>query len=152
MEVTESTPYEVKRAQEINSMFGPKGSREEAYDLIFDLHNTTANMGSTLILETSRDDFTIQLCHYIKVAKVKVCTFLAVLCQNVLTSWYYESEHRWNTYRIIGLPMSPRDKITCFYLINGSYFQHLGYVYFNLKAKQNILLIFLQRRKKGTKI
>ncbi|XP_060115018.1 aspartoacylase isoform X2 [Heteronotia binoei] len=68
MKVTEDTPYEVKRAQEINSMFGPKGSCEEAYDLIFDLHNTTANMGSTLILETSRDHFTIQLCHYIKAA------------------------------------------------------------------------------------
>ncbi|XP_077167801.1 aspartoacylase isoform X3 [Paroedura picta] len=66
MKVTEGTPYEVKRAQEINSMFGPKGSPNEAYDLIFDLHNTTANMGSTLILETSRDDFTIQLCRYIK--------------------------------------------------------------------------------------
>lgn len=75
MKVTDDMPYEVKRAQEINSMFGSKGSHKEAHDLIFDLHNTTANMGSTLILETSRDDFTLQLCHYIKVAKVKVCTF-----------------------------------------------------------------------------
>ncbi|XP_048375215.1 aspartoacylase [Sphaerodactylus townsendi] len=64
--ITDDTPYEVKRAQEIHGLFGPKGSNQEAYDLIFDLHNTTANMGSTLILETSRDDFTIQLCHYIK--------------------------------------------------------------------------------------
>jgi len=64
--VVEDIPYEVRRAQEINHIFGPKGS-DDAYDLIFDLHNTTANMGGTLILENSRDDFTIQMCHYIKV-------------------------------------------------------------------------------------
>ncbi|XP_048823208.1 aspartoacylase isoform X3 [Lagopus muta] len=63
--VVEDIPYEVRRAQEINHIFGPKGS-DDAYDLIFDLHNTTANMGGTLILENSRDDFTIQMCHYIK--------------------------------------------------------------------------------------
>lgn len=62
----EDIPYEVRRAQEINQIFGPKGS-DDAYDLIFDLHNTTANMGGTLILESSRDDFTIQMFHYIKV-------------------------------------------------------------------------------------
>ncbi|XP_069471293.1 aspartoacylase [Ambystoma mexicanum] len=64
---TENIPYEVSRAQEINSLFGPKGSNE-AYDLIFDLHNTTSNMGSTLVLEDSKDDFTIQMFHYIKSA------------------------------------------------------------------------------------
>ncbi|XP_066492537.1 aspartoacylase [Tiliqua scincoides] len=63
---TDDTPYEVRRAQEINQIFGPKDSPEDGYDLIFDLHNTTANMGGTLILENSRDDFTIQMCHYIK--------------------------------------------------------------------------------------
>uniref|UniRef100_A0AAY5KXZ6 Aspartoacylase n=1 Tax=Esox lucius TaxID=8010 RepID=A0AAY5KXZ6_ESOLU len=44
-------PYEVKRAQQINEIFGPKGS-PDAYDVIFDLHNTTSNMGCTLILES----------------------------------------------------------------------------------------------------
>ncbi|TRY57342.1 hypothetical protein DNTS_024937 [Danionella cerebrum] len=47
----EGLPYEVQRAKEINQMFGPKGS-SDAYDVIFDLHNTTSNMGSTLILES----------------------------------------------------------------------------------------------------
>ncbi|KAF3841318.1 hypothetical protein F7725_007180 [Dissostichus mawsoni] len=42
------------RAQEINGIFGPKGS-PDAYDVIFDLHNTTSNMGCTLILESSKD-------------------------------------------------------------------------------------------------
>lgn len=59
-------PYEVRRAQEINKMFGPKGSAD-AYDVIFDLHNTTSNMGSTLILESSTDHFNLQMVHYIKV-------------------------------------------------------------------------------------
>uniref|UniRef100_A0A8C5EGG9 Aspartoacylase n=1 Tax=Gouania willdenowi TaxID=441366 RepID=A0A8C5EGG9_GOUWI len=53
-------PYEVRRAQEINRMFGPKGS-PEAYDVIFDLHNTTSNMGCTLLLESSKDHFNLCL-------------------------------------------------------------------------------------------
>ncbi|XP_067294065.1 aspartoacylase isoform X2 [Pseudorasbora parva] len=63
----EGLPYEVQRAKEINQMFGPKGS-SNAYDVIFDLHNTTANMGSTLILESSTDLFNLQMVHYIKKA------------------------------------------------------------------------------------
>lgn len=63
----EDLPYEVRRAQEINQMFGPKGS-PDAYDVIFDLHNTTSNMGSTLILESSKDHFNLQMMSYIKKA------------------------------------------------------------------------------------
>ncbi|XP_050966243.1 aspartoacylase [Labeo rohita] len=63
----EGLPYEVQRAKEINRMFGPKGS-SNAYDVIFDLHNTTSNMGSTLILESSTDLFNLQMVHYIKKA------------------------------------------------------------------------------------
>ncbi|KAK2508388.1 hypothetical protein MC885_007121 [Smutsia gigantea] len=62
---SEDLPYEVTRAQEINHLFGPKDS-EDSYDIIFDLHNTTSNMGCTLILEDSRNDFLIQMFHYIK--------------------------------------------------------------------------------------
>ncbi|XP_074153862.1 LOW QUALITY PROTEIN: aspartoacylase-like [Sminthopsis crassicaudata] len=64
-EVTEDSPYEVGRAQEIQRLFGPKGGAD-AYDVILDLHNTTANMGCALILETPRDDLLIQMFHYIK--------------------------------------------------------------------------------------
>uniref|UniRef100_A0A8C6VEI6 Aspartoacylase n=1 Tax=Naja naja TaxID=35670 RepID=A0A8C6VEI6_NAJNA len=67
-ELANNVPYEVQRAQEINSLFGPKG-QPGAYDLIFDLHNTTANMGGTLILESSSNCFAIQMCHYIQVFK-----------------------------------------------------------------------------------
>ncbi|NXM65923.1 ACY2 Aspartoacylase, partial [Serilophus lunatus] len=76
--VVEDIPYEVRRAQEINHIFGPKGS-DDAYDLIFDLHNTTSNMGGTLILENSRDDFTIQMVHYIKNALApELCPVLLI--------------------------------------------------------------------------
>ncbi|XP_053425568.1 aspartoacylase isoform X2 [Nycticebus coucang] len=64
-EISEDLPYEVRRAQEINLLFGPKHS-EDSYDIIFDLHNTTSNMGCTLILEDSRNNFLIQMFHYIK--------------------------------------------------------------------------------------
>ena len=40
------------RAREINDLIGKKGS-EDAPDFILDIHNTTANMGVTLILSSS---------------------------------------------------------------------------------------------------
>uniref|UniRef100_A0A8D3BJ97 Aspartoacylase n=1 Tax=Scophthalmus maximus TaxID=52904 RepID=A0A8D3BJ97_SCOMX len=74
-------PYEVQRAQEINRIFGPKGS-PEAYDVIFDLHNTTSNMGCTLILESSKDYFNLQMMNYIKVTALRsyFCCVNIVLC------------------------------------------------------------------------
>lgn len=63
----EELPYEIQRAQEINRQFGPKGS-PDAFDVIFDLHNTTSNMGCTLILENSNDHFNLQMMNYIKKA------------------------------------------------------------------------------------
>ncbi|XP_060773236.1 N-acyl-aromatic-L-amino acid amidohydrolase (carboxylate-forming) A-like isoform X2 [Neoarius graeffei] len=46
--ITSDTPYEIQRAQKLNTLLGPKGS-EDAVDIICDLHNTTANMGLTII-------------------------------------------------------------------------------------------------------
>ncbi|KAF3687724.1 N-acyl-aromatic-L-amino acid amidohydrolase (carboxylate-forming) B [Channa argus] len=46
--ITDSTPYELRRAQELNAQLGPKGSKE-AVDLLVDIHNTTANLGLCLI-------------------------------------------------------------------------------------------------------
>ena len=45
--------YEQNRAKVINRRFGPKG--EATYDLLIDLHTTTANMGSTVIIQ--REDW-----------------------------------------------------------------------------------------------
>ncbi|XP_041842514.1 N-acyl-aromatic-L-amino acid amidohydrolase (carboxylate-forming) B-like [Melanotaenia boesemani] len=46
--LSDAAPYEFIRSQELNSMLGPKGTKE-AVDLICDLHNTTANMGLCFI-------------------------------------------------------------------------------------------------------
>ncbi|XP_068126815.1 aspartoacylase isoform X2 [Hyperolius riggenbachi] len=71
-------PYEIAQAQEINSIFGPRGSND-AYDVILDLHNTTSNMGATLILENSKDDFTIQMFHFIQKSLAPVpCSVLLI--------------------------------------------------------------------------
>lgn len=74
--MSEDLPYEVRRAQEINHLFGPKDS-EDSCDVIFDLHNTTSNMGCTLILEDSRNDFLIQMFHYIQVMSMLLIYKLA---------------------------------------------------------------------------
>ncbi|TNN62285.1 N-acyl-aromatic-L-amino acid amidohydrolase (carboxylate-forming) B [Liparis tanakae] len=50
--ITDSTPYELRRACELNTQLGPKGSRE-AVDLLCDIHNTTSNMGICLIFYSS---------------------------------------------------------------------------------------------------
>ncbi|ELK31983.1 Aspartoacylase [Myotis davidii] len=76
--MSEDLPYEVRRAQEINHLFGPKDS-EDSYDIIFDLHNTTSNMGCTLILEDSRNDFLIQMFHYIKASLAPLPCYIYLL-------------------------------------------------------------------------
>ncbi|KAF3852360.1 hypothetical protein F7725_005715 [Dissostichus mawsoni] len=62
--ITDSTPYEVRRAQEMNALLGPKES-QEAVDLLCDLHNTTANMGMCLIFY-SLDWLTLHIYKYIQ--------------------------------------------------------------------------------------
>ncbi|MED6235884.1 hypothetical protein ATANTOWER_001557, partial [Ataeniobius toweri] len=62
--ITESTPYELRRAQELNAQLGPKGSTD-AVDLLIDLHNTTANMGLCLIFYTL-DWITLHIYKYIQ--------------------------------------------------------------------------------------
>ncbi|KAJ8367278.1 hypothetical protein AAFF_G00323390 [Aldrovandia affinis] len=52
--VSDRTPYEIVRAQELNALLGPKGS-DGAMDLVCDLHNTTANMGLCLISNSDCD-------------------------------------------------------------------------------------------------
>ena len=54
--------YEQSRAKAINSQLGPKGDART--DFIIDLHNTTSNMGPTLILIQS-DDFNKKLGAYV---------------------------------------------------------------------------------------
>ncbi|XP_051823629.1 N-acyl-aromatic-L-amino acid amidohydrolase (carboxylate-forming) isoform X1 [Antechinus flavipes] len=62
---TKDDLYEVSRAQEINQLFGPRGSAD-AVDFIFDLHNTTSNMAACLISDSEKNVFTMHMCHYIQ--------------------------------------------------------------------------------------
>jgi len=62
--ITDSTPLELKRAQELNALLGPKGS-QEAVDLVCDIHNTTANMGLCLIFY-SLDWITLHIFKYMQ--------------------------------------------------------------------------------------
>ncbi|XP_012520922.1 PREDICTED: N-acyl-aromatic-L-amino acid amidohydrolase (carboxylate-forming) isoform X1 [Propithecus coquereli] len=58
-------PYEVTRAQELNQLLGPKASGQ-AFDFILDLHNTTANMGTCLIVDNAHNVFAMHLCHHLQ--------------------------------------------------------------------------------------
>jgi len=55
--------YEQSRAKVLNGQLGPKGKART--DFIIDLHNTTSNMGPSLILLQS-DSFNLRLAAYIK--------------------------------------------------------------------------------------
>uniref|UniRef100_A0A8D3BDD6 Aspartoacylase n=1 Tax=Scophthalmus maximus TaxID=52904 RepID=A0A8D3BDD6_SCOMX len=96
-------PYEVQRAQEINRIFGPKGS-PEAYDVIFDLHNTTSNMGCTLILESSKDYFNLQMMNYIKVTALRT-SCLVLLNEHPLLKY---STSRSVAKHPVGLEVGPQ--------------------------------------------
>lgn len=63
--LTDNTPYELKRAHELNALLGPKGS-QEAVDLLCDIHNTTSNMGLCLIFYSS-DWIPLHILKYIQV-------------------------------------------------------------------------------------
>ncbi|XP_008285107.1 N-acyl-aromatic-L-amino acid amidohydrolase (carboxylate-forming) B-like [Stegastes partitus] len=74
--ITDSTPYEVRRAQELNAQLGPKGSNK-AVDMLIDLHNTTSNMGLCLIFD-SIDYVTLHIFKYLqsKIPSVPVRSLL----------------------------------------------------------------------------
>lgn len=59
--------YEVKRARELNQLLGPMASGR-AFDFVLDLHNTTANMGTCLIVDTAHNVFAMHLYRHLQVA------------------------------------------------------------------------------------
>uniref|UniRef100_A0A8C7VFR1 N-acyl-aromatic-L-amino acid amidohydrolase n=1 Tax=Oncorhynchus mykiss TaxID=8022 RepID=A0A8C7VFR1_ONCMY len=69
--VTDATPYEVRRAQELNTLLGPKGSAG-AMDLVCDLHNTTANMGLSLISYSAQDWVILHIYRQIQITSAPV--------------------------------------------------------------------------------
>ncbi|XP_047373114.1 N-acyl-aromatic-L-amino acid amidohydrolase (carboxylate-forming) [Sciurus carolinensis] len=64
---TPDDPYEVTRARELDQLLGPKASgSDQAFDFVLDLHNTTANMGTCLIVNGSHNIFAMHLSHHLK--------------------------------------------------------------------------------------
>ncbi len=61
--LTDEAPLELKLAHKLNNNFGPKGNSKT--DLIIDIHNTTSNMGPTLII-LENDDFHRNLARFVK--------------------------------------------------------------------------------------
>ncbi|MFL0809205.1 MAG: aspartoacylase [Agarilytica sp.] len=64
--------YEHNRAKAINQLLGPK--EDPRIDFIFDLHTTTANMGTTLVINTD-DAFVLDMAFYIKQQMPEVVLF-----------------------------------------------------------------------------
>uniref|UniRef100_A0A8C9W5V3 N-acyl-aromatic-L-amino acid amidohydrolase n=1 Tax=Scleropages formosus TaxID=113540 RepID=A0A8C9W5V3_SCLFO len=63
--ISDRTPYEIVRAQELNALLGPKGSAD-AVDLVCDLHNTTANMGLCFISYSDCDWICLHICRHLQ--------------------------------------------------------------------------------------
>ncbi|XP_059932791.1 N-acyl-aromatic-L-amino acid amidohydrolase (carboxylate-forming) B-like isoform X1 [Gadus macrocephalus] len=63
--VSDRTPYEIARSQELNVLLGPKGS-PQAVDLVCDLHNTTANMGVCVIAYSDTDWICLHIFKYLQ--------------------------------------------------------------------------------------
>lgn len=59
------TSKEARLAAKLNEQLGPKGNSQ--HDLVVDIHNTTSNMGATLII-LELDAFNTQLARYVKQA------------------------------------------------------------------------------------
>uniref|UniRef100_A0A671MS75 N-acyl-aromatic-L-amino acid amidohydrolase n=1 Tax=Sinocyclocheilus anshuiensis TaxID=1608454 RepID=A0A671MS75_9TELE len=63
--VSETSPYEMIRSQELNALLGPKASAQ-AVDLLCDLHNTTANTGLCLITYSDHDWICLHICKHLQ--------------------------------------------------------------------------------------
>ncbi|XP_062864651.1 N-acyl-aromatic-L-amino acid amidohydrolase (carboxylate-forming) B-like [Trichomycterus rosablanca] len=76
--IGEDTPYEIRRAQELNSLLGPKGAAS-ATDVLCDLHNTTAHMGLTIISYFWKNWICLHLYKYIQTKVTAVPVRLMLL-------------------------------------------------------------------------
>ncbi|KAK7161241.1 hypothetical protein R3I94_004046 [Phoxinus phoxinus] len=88
--MTDSSPYEVQHAQELNNLLGLKGSAD-AIDMICDLHNTTSNMGLTLIHYSTSDWVTMHICKYLQTKITKVPVRVLVMDVPISDAYSLES-------------------------------------------------------------
>ncbi|XP_063076271.1 N-acyl-aromatic-L-amino acid amidohydrolase (carboxylate-forming) B-like [Engraulis encrasicolus] len=87
--ITDSSPYEVRRAHELNALLGPKESKD-AVDLLCDMHNTTSNMGVTVITYSPDEWISLHIYKYLKskITSVPVRLFMV----NIPTNEAYSLE------------------------------------------------------------
>ncbi|XP_017392461.1 N-acyl-aromatic-L-amino acid amidohydrolase (carboxylate-forming) isoform X1 [Cebus imitator] len=100
---TPDDPYEVTRARELNQLLGPKASGQ-AFDFVLDLHNTTANMGTCLIADSSHDVFALHLCRHLQLQ------YPELSCQVLLYQRSGEESHNLNSVAKngLGLELGPQ--------------------------------------------
>ncbi len=111
--VSEASPYEMIRSQELNALLGPKGSAH-AVDLLCDLHNTTANMGLCLITYSDRDWIILHICKHLQ-ARTNQRSSLAWLMYLMVKHIYVSMcvfREKWppllsDTFTLIFLSMKP---------------------------------------------
>ncbi|XP_069828796.1 N-acyl-aromatic-L-amino acid amidohydrolase (carboxylate-forming)-like [Dendropsophus ebraccatus] len=60
---SDKDPYEFKRARELN---GKYGSGSNPFDFVLDLHNTTSNMGATLLCCSDDDILAMHMANYLQ--------------------------------------------------------------------------------------
>ncbi|XP_066506682.1 N-acyl-aromatic-L-amino acid amidohydrolase (carboxylate-forming) B-like isoform X2 [Hoplias malabaricus] len=88
--ITESTPYEVRRAQELNTLLGPKAT-DDAIDIVCDLHNTTANMGLTIISYSHSNWICLHIFRYLQTLITTVPVRLVLLDIPISEAYSLES-------------------------------------------------------------
>ncbi|XP_015358717.1 N-acyl-aromatic-L-amino acid amidohydrolase (carboxylate-forming) isoform X4 [Marmota marmota marmota] len=77
---TPNDPHELTRARELDQLLGPKASgSDRAFDFVLDLHNTTANMGTCLLVDGAHNTFALHLSRHLQLQ------FPEVPCQVLLT-------------------------------------------------------------------
>lgn len=111
--VSEASPYEIIRSQELNALLGPKGS-PHAVDLLCDLHNTTANMGLCLITYSDHDWIVLHICKHLQ-ARTNQRSSLAWLMYLMVKHIYVSMcvfREKWppllsDTFTLIFLSMKP---------------------------------------------
>uniref|UniRef100_A0A8C4QET0 Aspartoacylase n=1 Tax=Eptatretus burgeri TaxID=7764 RepID=A0A8C4QET0_EPTBU len=84
---TENLLYEVWRAQQINETYGPIGS-ESAYDMLLDMHNTTSNMGISLVLTSSSDHLSLHMAQFLQ-RKLHPIPCNAVLVEHPTLAYFH---------------------------------------------------------------
>lgn len=99
--ITADTPYEIQRAQELNALLGPKGS-EDAVEMICDLHNTTANMGLSIVSYSQHNWISLHICKHLQAKIPNVPVRLVLLNVPLCEAFSLESVSKYGISLEVG--------------------------------------------------